>query len=77
MRRVPTQIEVYRPDTRYTAPPDAVILYDEGKRCVERGDADFVNHGKAIRLRRKGAPNQARSFECWRINVEGWRRAEA
>jgi hypothetical protein len=69
MSRARETLEVYSPNTPYSDPPDALIPYDQGKICVERGDADFVNRGKAIRLRR-GAPLRAGSLECNKSKIE-------
>jgi hypothetical protein len=65
MRRVPTQLEVYGPDTNYKSTPDDVISYEDGRLRVENGQADFVKHGKAIRLRspRNAEPSRHRRIE--------------
>jgi hypothetical protein len=68
---------VYKPGSSYKNQPDEVIPYAEGRLCVNRGDARFVNRGTAIQLKRKREPVRARSFECDRVIVEGWRRGEA
>jgi hypothetical protein len=49
-RRVPTKLEVYEPYTSYDSPPDDVVDYEVGRVRVENGRADFVKHGKAIRM---------------------------
>lgn len=63
-RRVPERIDVYNPETNYTAKPDDVIPYDEARARVERGEADFVKHGKAIRMRRNPSSLRCGSVEC-------------
>jgi hypothetical protein len=71
MSRVRETLEVYKHLTPYRDAPDAEIPFAEGKLCVERGDADFVKRGTAIRLRRKWPAIRAGSPECdkhW-INV--------
>lgn len=62
MRRVPEYLGVYEPTTKYSAPPDRMIPYAEGKNLVDSGNARFVNHGNAIAMRR--ATLRAGSFEC-------------
>lgn len=52
MRRAPIQLQVYKPDTPFSAPPDEIVSYEEGRRRVHSGLADSAKHGKAIRMRR-------------------------
>jgi hypothetical protein len=65
MRRVPTQLEVYEPETSYKSTPDDVISYEDGLLRVKKGEADFVKHGKAIRIRasRNPEPSRLRNIE--------------
>lgn len=71
-RRVPEVLEVYLPGTPYTAPADRIIAYEDGRRRVEIGAADFVKHGNAIRMRRPflGTYPRAGSLECRKDFVE-------
>jgi hypothetical protein len=74
-RRVPEKLDVYEPGTRYTSPADEIISYEDGRRRVEAGAADFVNHGNAIRMRRSSAV-RAGSFECRQDLVEKYGAAQ-
>jgi len=50
MRRVPTQLGVYGPNTPFSSPAEEAVSYDEGRRRVDNGEAAFINRGSAIRM---------------------------
>jgi hypothetical protein len=56
MSRDQKTLKVYGPDSPYTGHPDEIVSYQEGQRRVMLDLADFVNHGKAIRMRRVSSP---------------------
>ena len=70
MRRVPEKVDVYESGTNFASPADDRIPYEQGRLLVESGRADFVKHGKAIRLRGSAAIIRAGSAECNRAFVE-------
>jgi hypothetical protein len=63
MRRAPIELQVYNPDTPFSAAPDEIVSYEEGRRRVQCGFADSAKHGRAIRMRR-GSALRALSAEC-------------
>jgi hypothetical protein len=70
MRRAPKELQVYEPDTPFSAPPDGIVPYEEGRRRVESGLADSAKHGKAIRMRRGAQVLRAGSLECKKELIE-------
>ena len=56
MTRAPELLGVYEPTTPYSAAPDDFKPFAEGLRLVTRGEAEFVNRSKAIRLRSPSRP---------------------
>lgn len=76
-KRIPESLEVYGPNTRYSAAPDRVISFDEGSRLVEAGHASFCKHNRAIRMKvvrpliKAGA-----SAECNKLWVEQYAELE-
>jgi hypothetical protein len=42
---------VYKATTGYDDSPDYLIPYTDGQSLVKRGEAEFINRGKAVRLK--------------------------
>jgi hypothetical protein len=76
-RRVPSRLEVYGPETNYKSSPDGFVSYEKGRRLVESGKADFVKHGKAIRMRRTTVVLPLGSAECNKDFIAKFGRPEA
>lgn len=62
--RVCKQVAVFRASTPSNAPADCYLDATEAARVVRNGDAQRINHGRAIRLRPGLKTIEARSVEC-------------
>jgi hypothetical protein len=65
-----TRVEKTVPIFEYSNPgpePDCQLERTEARRVVQNGDGEYINHGKALRLRRGlRAPIQAGGAGCGR-----------
>jgi len=74
-KRVSKQIGIFEPGTPSKGLPDRYVDESEARSLVDDGEADWINHRKAIRLRR--SKFRLGSVECNRAFIEKYARPES